>query len=112
MSSRRHRESGGAVGDQVQNPQGDHLRKRTGVPRSTDARRTSVLALTARNQLARARQQRVVHPEQRLAEADAAGIVVVDENARLVGQFGGLAASREIGIVALFAAADRAPDLL
>ena len=60
------------------------LGQRTGFADRTDAVGTAVLALAARNQLARVGEQLIVHAEQRLAEADAAGIVVVDEDARLV----------------------------
>ena len=52
-------------------------------PSGPDARRAAGLARAARDQLARPLQQRRVHVEERPAEADAAGIVVVDEDVRL-----------------------------
>ena len=60
------------------------LGQRSGVADRTDARRAPVLAFAAGDELARPPPQLLVHAEQRLAEADAAGIVVVDENSRLV----------------------------
>src|SRR5258706_11452865 len=100
------------AGDEIQNPQRDGLREWTRIPHGADARRAAVLTLAPGNQRLRPREQAVVHPEQRFAEADAAWIVVVDENARLVGQLGRLAAPRQIRVVSLLAAADRNADVL
>ena len=47
-----------------------------------DAGRASGLARTPVDQLARARDERLVHAEQRLAEADAARVVVVEKDRR------------------------------
>ena len=56
---------------------------RPGVALGPDARRAAGLARAAGDQIARALEQQRVHVEQRPAEADAAGIVVVDEDVRL-----------------------------
>ena len=50
------------------------------LPTGPDAPRASVLALALGDQTARRLEQLVVHPEQRLAEPDAARVVVVDED--------------------------------
>ena len=59
---------------------------RAGVPFGPDARRAAGLARAGRDQLARALEQQPVHLEQRPAEADAARIVVVDEDVRSAAQ--------------------------
>src|SRR5690349_4240914 len=79
-----------------------------------------MLAFASGNQLPRAREQVVVHAEQWLAEADAARVVVVDEDARLVRELRRhalsnierLTVSRETGIVSLFAAPNRDSNIL
>ena len=73
---------------------------------------TPVLAFAPGNQLARAAPQFVVHRKQRLTEADATGIVVVDEDARLVRQRHRLAGPREIRVVGFVSASDRDADVL
>ena len=53
---------------------------RPGIALGSDTRRAARLARTRANQLSSAREKQRVHLEQRLAESDAAGIVVVDED--------------------------------
>src|SRR5207237_8915922 len=60
----------------------DELGVGAGVALGPDAGWTAGLAGASGNQLARPLQERGVHVEQRPAEADAAGIVVVNENIR------------------------------
>src|SRR5437667_12713219 len=72
------------IEQQIENAQRRRLRERSRVADRSDASRTSALALTLGNQMPRAAQELAVHAEQRLAEADAARIIVVDEQARVV----------------------------
>ena len=73
-------------------------------PIGPDASRAAVLARALGDQRARARQQLVVHPVERLAEADAARIVVVDEDLLRAGD----AAGAEVSV----AGVDRDADVV
>ena len=70
----------------TKNPGRDLLRVRPGVSFGTDARRAAGSARTAVDQIARALQQIEMHVVQRTAEANAARVVVVDEDVRLRGK--------------------------
>ncbi len=66
----------------VENPKRHRLRQRAGIAERSDASRASVLAAALGDEPARPFEQWLVHTEQRLAEADAARVVVVHEDAR------------------------------
>jgi hypothetical protein len=66
--------------NQFEDPQRHALGHRPGVANRTDTGRATVLTFAPGNQIVCAPPQLLVHPEQRLAEADPAWIVVVDED--------------------------------
>src|SRR5262249_7360744 len=68
--------------DQIEDPQSCRLGEGTHMPHRTDAPGASILALALRDQTARPFQELAMHSAERVAEADAAGVVVVDEHSR------------------------------
>ena len=66
----------------IEQPQRNRLGERTGFADRADAHRAAGLAVAAGNQRAGLRQQLLLHAPQRRAEADAARVGVVDEDAR------------------------------
>ena len=94
--------------NRFENLQRRGLRERPGFAHRPDATGTSVLAAALGDQTPRAGQQLVVHAEQRLAETDAAGIVVVDEHARLLSA----ASSERRSAAAPVAGVDRDADVV
>src|SRR4051812_27275171 len=88
----------GMSADQVEDAKGGGFGQRTAVTDRPDAPRTAALALALRNQPPCARKQILVHLVERRAEADAAGIVVVDEDRRLCRI---LAVDRDADVVAV-----------
>src|SRR5439155_18696697 len=101
------------IEQQIENAQRRRLRERSPVADRSDASRTSALALTLGNQMPRAAQELAVHAEQRLAEAGAARIIVVDEQARarVAGQLRTLRGPPE-GRLGLFACVNRDADVV
>ena len=87
---------------QIENAKRNNLGERTSVADGTDASRAAVFARALGNQRARVRQQLVVHLIQRRAEADAARIVVVDEDLLRVGD----AAGDEVSVTGIDGDAD------
>ena len=73
----------GARTDQVEELNSQALRERAGFADGADAGGTAGVAFTFGDELARRAEQIFLHPEQRRAEADAAGIAVVDEDLRI-----------------------------
>src|SRR5262249_8407010 len=65
---------------EIENPERCSFGKGSGVSHGPNAPGAAILARAIRNQLSGLFHELAVHPEERLAEPDAAWIIVVDEN--------------------------------